>query len=98
MLKGLSSNISTGEVLCRGLGCAPEGKSKMCQKQSEPVTSRARKRDIERGVLSRRGMKTHDHDGLLGDERPYAQQLSNQSLEHPESKSAHPSSPPGMGC
>lgn len=48
MLKELSSNISMGEVLCRGLGYVPEGKSKMCRKLSGPVRSRARKEGIER--------------------------------------------------
>lgn len=74
---GLSSSISTGEVLCRDLGCGPEGKSKMCRKLSEPAMSRARKRDIERVSCSRREVRTHDHDGLFGDERPYAQQFPN---------------------
>lgn len=75
--RGLCSNISTGEVLCRGLGCVPREKSKRCQKLLEPAVSRARGKRHRACVPSRQEVKTHNRDGLLGNERPDAQQFSN---------------------
>lgn len=94
-LKGLNSSISTAEVPCRDLGCGSGVKSTMCRKLSEPVTSRARKRNIE-CVQRRREVETHDRDWLFGDEGLYAQQFSNQSFKHPEAIPTYPPSPPGM--
>ena len=46
----------------------------MCQKQLEPVMSKAKGRDVD-GVWPGQEITTHDRDGLLGDEGPYTQQF-----------------------